>query len=77
MSAIKRKAAIPPLDASALLYAGWLGHSFVIIADDGKGGRRCPYQCNDVGAAHRYAREHAAEHCATYEQIRKGEWRPR
>lgn len=67
--------AIPVADVEALRWVGMLGHTFVVLTDDGKGGRRCPMETCDRASALAEAAKRVNESPAVYQQIKAAKWK--
>jgi hypothetical protein len=67
-----------PSDRSCLRFAGLLGHPFVVVCDDGDGGRRTSCECTNISSARRFAAEDAAKgrNPTIYCKADDGTWNP-
>ena len=64
-------------DAEVLRWCGALGHTFVLVIDDGTGGRRCALESCDRKSSVRHAREeYRGARPALYNQVAVGKWKP-
>jgi hypothetical protein len=60
-------------DLSALRFAGFLGHQYVVVTD-GVAGRSCSAEVNTLDQAERYARRNESGNPFIYRQIKRGVW---
>lgn len=73
----RKRTEIPEQDAFALRFAGWLGHTHVVLVDDGRpgGNRNTGFECSDLARARAYAREHSGRSPTIYQRLASGEWK--
>lgn len=63
-------------DAHVLRYAGFMGHTFCVVVDDSRDGRRTALETCSRESAIRECSTLTDRNPAIYQQVKRGKWRP-